>query len=132
MSPTPQSDPDYDINPAACGQRHRRTGVVTNQDPDEPYDQTEPCIVLTVCHREECREKSIRKVAGGTNRRATYYDDAERRTRRLQDEAKRKCDGSTSCSVPMHVHGCFADVDGASCDDPTDHVGVEPTLYNRD
>lgn len=31
------------------------------------------------------------------------------------------CDGSGRCPAPLHVHGCYADLDGSACDDPSDH-----------
>lgn len=70
-------------NPAWCGSgRHERKGLVTNQDPDQPYDPTEPYAAVSVCSREECKAKAIKKVAGSTNRTAAYYDDAERRAKK--------------------------------------------------
>lgn len=32
------------------------------------------------------------------------------------------CDGSGHCPAPLHVHGCYADLDGSTCDDPSDHA----------
>jgi hypothetical protein len=32
------------------------------------------------------------------------------------------CDGSRSCNVAIHVHGCFGDLAGLNCDDPDDHA----------
>lgn len=37
-----------------------------------------------------------------------------------------KCEGSSACIAPLHVHGCYADLDGSACDDPTDHAGSTP------
>jgi hypothetical protein len=31
------------------------------------------------------------------------------------------CDASGVCRAPLHVHGCFSDLDGLACDDPEDH-----------
>lgn len=31
------------------------------------------------------------------------------------------CDGSGDCFSTLHIHGCYADRDGARCDDPSDH-----------
>jgi hypothetical protein len=59
-----------------------RAGLVSNQDPDEPFDKTEPLIMVAVCARGACQTKQIKRVAGETNRRAYYFDDAERRARR--------------------------------------------------
>lgn len=33
-----------------------------------------------------------------------------------------ECTGDYDCAASVHVHGCFADVDGASCDDPGEHL----------
>lgn len=33
-----------------------------------------------------------------------------------------KCEGSSLCTAPQHVHGCYADLDGSACDDPGDHA----------
>lgn len=32
-----------------------------------------------------------------------------------------RCSGASDCSAGKHIHGCFADRDGANCDDPEDH-----------
>lgn len=34
------------------------------------------------------------------------------------------CDGSSECIATVHVHGCFADRDGARCNDPDDHAAT--------
>jgi hypothetical protein len=88
-------------NPAACRSGHERTGIVTNQNPDEPYDSAEPHMARSTCSRQECIDKAIKWVAGGTNRTAAYYDDAERRAAR---KAKgEKTTTSTSAGTP-HYH----------------------------
>lgn len=69
-------------NPAWCP--HERTGIVTNQDPDQPYDKTQPFASVAVCSQEKCLAKAIKKVAGQTNRQAVYYDDAERRAKKVE------------------------------------------------
>ncbi len=33
-----------------------------------------------------------------------------------------RCTGDFDCPTATHTHGCYADQDGASCDDPGDHV----------
>lgn len=35
-----------------------------------------------------------------------------------------ECEGHHECPAGLHVHGCYADVDGARCDDPADHEGA--------
>lgn len=32
------------------------------------------------------------------------------------------CEGHDACSSNLHVHGCFADLDGSACDDPKEHA----------
>lgn len=75
-------DPDSDLNPAACNTKHARAGLVCNQNPDEDYDKSEPYHAISVCSRQACIDKAISKVAGNTNRRATFYSDSERRAKR--------------------------------------------------
>lgn len=75
------ADEGWRGNPAWCGGGHRRAGLVTNQDPDEP-SQDGPHASVSVCNREACLAKAVKYVAGSTNRTAAYYDDAERRARR--------------------------------------------------
>ena len=43
---------------------------------------------------------------------------------RLNEAERASCDGSGRCSASRHVHGCFADVDGSTCDDPGDHAAA--------
>lgn len=31
------------------------------------------------------------------------------------------CSGAGNCPAPVHEHGCFADLDGSACTDPTEH-----------
>lgn len=31
------------------------------------------------------------------------------------------CEGHACCTARLHVHGCYADLDGSQCDDPSDH-----------
>lgn len=33
-----------------------------------------------------------------------------------------ECTGARNCASRLHVHGCFADLDGTRCDDPEDHA----------
>lgn len=47
------------------------------------------------------------------------------RHRRLDRSAVDECTGAANCAARVHVHGCFADVNGARCDDPEDHVDRE-------
>ena len=35
--------------------------------------------------------------------------------------ADNECCGDGHCDAPIHVHGCYADDDGARCDDPAEH-----------
>lgn len=67
------------LNPAWCHDHHARKGLVTNQNPDEPHDRTEPLASVSTCHRVKCIAKGTKYVAGTTNRQATFYDDALRR-----------------------------------------------------
>lgn len=69
-------------NPAWCKTGHERAGLVTNQDPDQPYDEDEPHTMVSVCDRPECIAKATKYVAGNTNRQATFYSDAERRAKK--------------------------------------------------
>jgi hypothetical protein len=44
-----------------------------------------------------------------------------------------KCDGSSAREATVHIHGCYADRDGAPCDDPDDHDGrVTPPARPED
>ena len=36
------------------------------------------------------------------------------------------CDGSGVCQSPLHAHGCYSDLDGSACDEPTEHPSAEP------
>ncbi len=38
----------------------------------------------------------------------------------------RSCTGADDCTAPLHVHGCYADLNGP-CDNPGDHEGL-PTF----
>lgn len=66
---------------AWCHAKHSRTGLVSNQHPDE-YDKSEPLNMVSTCASEKCVAKAIKHVAGNTNRQASYFDDAERRARK--------------------------------------------------
>lgn len=69
-------------NPAWCHLRHERAGLVTNQDPDQPHDPSEPLVIVSVCDQPKCIAKGIKHVAGSTNRQAAFYSDAERRSKK--------------------------------------------------
>lgn len=44
-----------------------------------------------------------------------------------QHEAyKAECSGSGDCPAYYHEHGCFADLDGSTCNDPADHMILGP------
>ncbi|ROR75996.1 hypothetical protein SAMN06295974_3858 [Plantibacter flavus] len=36
------------------------------------------------------------------------------------------CTGAASCIAPLHIHGCFADVEQGSCNLASEHVSVAP------
>jgi hypothetical protein len=63
---------------AWCGNSHSRIGLVTNQNPSEPYNAKRAHASVATCNRDECIAKGIKYVAGTTNETATYYDDEER------------------------------------------------------
>jgi hypothetical protein len=42
------------------------------------------------------------------------------------------CDGSSECFSVLHIHGCYADRDGARCDDPDDHAQVSSPPVGSD
>lgn len=35
------------------------------------------------------------------------------------------CTGAADCRSGVHEHGCFADIDGTACDDPSDHPATD-------
>jgi hypothetical protein len=47
--------------------------------------------------------------------------DAAKRSTPPASTNERNCTGASDCSVALHIHGCFADLDGTACDDPGDH-----------
>jgi hypothetical protein len=42
----------------------------------------------------------------------------------LKDQLRNSCDGSGKCQALEHWHGCYADITGDSCDEPTEHRGA--------
>jgi len=54
-------------------EKHRRTGVVTNQPGG--WDRDRPHASTIVCEREECQRSAKRWVAGETNETAVYVPD---------------------------------------------------------
>lgn len=39
------------------------------------------------------------------------------------------CTGAGRCVAPIHIHGCYADRDGARCDEPQEHrVSTKPSV----
>ena len=58
-------------------EKHRRTGIVTNQPNRGPIDMSRPHAATIVCGREECQRKAIQWVARTTNETAVYVPDEE-------------------------------------------------------
>jgi hypothetical protein len=57
---------------------HTRHGIVTNQDPSQPYDPKRSHASRAVCDRGPCIDNTIAWVASQTNETAAYYADADR------------------------------------------------------
>jgi hypothetical protein len=56
-------------------EKHRRSGIVTNQPGAGPYDHGRPHASTIVCDRPECRKRAIQWVAAATNETAVYVPD---------------------------------------------------------
>lgn len=72
---------------AWCNRSHDRAGLVSNQDPQEPYNPEEPYASVAVCDRVSCINKGIRHVAGATNRTAVYVPDGWQKARPAASKA---------------------------------------------
>ena len=56
-------------------ERHKRTGLVSNQPRGEPIDWDRPHASTIVCDRPTCQLAARQWVAAYTNEPAVYYPD---------------------------------------------------------
>jgi hypothetical protein len=85
----------------------------------------DPTIIDRIGQLREQREKWEARIAELLPLEKAERDAAEAAVRETtaerRAERERACNGSPTCSAGAHYHGCYADLDGDTCDEPQAH-----------
>ncbi|GAB6857327.1 hypothetical protein [Microbacterium xylanilyticum] len=100
---------------------------------DELTDEELAAEMLAASARIDAAHHTLMSLAREQNRRCSSKLMPNRTIRSDDDEfAPGECDGSGTCSAPIHVHGCYTPHRSDQCDSPDEYGHTDRTIGSPD